>query len=288
MVQRTMSVCWGTSIMRCSRRWCVFLAVAALASTACARGFQLKKFSTSEALFSASVAQFQKEKWDNAVTGFEKLTLDLSARDTLLPLSHWYLAQAHENRQEHVLAATSFSRLAESFPDASLADDALLAAGDSYVRIWKNPELDPQYGTLAQAQFRTLIGVYPDSPRRKDAEAALLALDERYASKDYLNGLFYVRRGAFDSSIIYFKSVVKDYPNTDHARLALLRMVEVYRRPQMNYKEEAAETCTTLKTAYAGDKDVVKTCTVEADSVAKVVKPEKAATDSGASVRTPR
>ena len=57
-------------------------------------------------------------------------------------------------------------------------------------------------------------------------------------------------------------------------------MVEVYRKPQMNYKEEAAETCTTLRTVYAGDKDVVKLCgpaVALTDSAAKPIKP---ATDS--------
>ena len=155
----------------------------------------------------------------------------------------------------------------------------------SYVRIWKNPELDPAYGTLAQSHLRTLLSVYPDTPLRKDAEAQLLALDDRYAAKDYLNGMFYVRRGAFDSSIIYFKSVVKDYPNTDHARLALLRMVEVYRRPQMNYKEEAAETCTTLKAAYPADKDVLKACGSPAAATDSVAKATKSAADSAAPAR---
>jgi outer membrane assembly lipoprotein YfiO len=265
----------GTSVVMPSRRRSVFLLLVAVATAACAHGFQLKKYPTNDGLFAASMAEYRKKSWDNAITGLEKLTLELSARDTLLPLAHWYLAQAHEAKGEHILAATSFTRLAESFPDDSLADDALFQAGSSYLRIWKNPELDPQYGTLAQSHLRTLLSVYPDSPLRKDTEAALLSLDDQYASKDYLNGLFYVRRGAFDSAIIYFKSVVKDYPNTEHARLALMRMVEVYRRPQMNYKEEAAETCTTLRTAYSGDKDVLKLCgtAAVADSVTKPIKP---------------
>ena len=247
----------------------VAMGFALVATAACSRGFQLRKYPQLDALFTASVAEFKAKRWDNAVSGFEKLTLDLSARDTLLPQSHWYLAQSHEQKGEHILAATSFTRLAESFPDDSLADDALFQAGSSYLRLWRNAELDPQYGTLAQAQFRTLLSVYPESPLRKEAESGLSRIDEQFAEKDYLNGLFYVRRGGFDSAIIYFKSVVKDYPNSDHARQALLRMVEVYRKPQMNYKEEAAETCTTLRTAYPTDQEVVKACgtpTAAADS----------------------
>jgi outer membrane protein assembly factor BamD len=219
------------------------------------------------------MAEYNKKKWDNAIAAFEKLTLDLSARDTLLPLSHWYLAWSHENRGEHILAATTFSRLAESFPDDTLADDALLNAGKSYASIWRNPELDPQYGTLAQLQFRQLLGVYPDSPLKDAATAALDSLDEKYAEKDYRNALHYIRRNCFDCSIIYLKDVVKNYPNTDKARLALLKMVEVYRKPQMNYKEEAAETCASLRTAYAGDADVLRVCGAATDSTVVATKP---------------
>ena len=268
----------------------VLAVVILLGATACLRGFQASKFPTNDGLYAAGMGEFSKKHWDNAVSAFQKLTLELSARDTLLPLSHWYLAQAHEHKQEHILAATSFSRLAESFPDDSLADDALLAAGSAYLKLWRSPELDPQYGILAQAQYRTLIGVYPESPLRKDSEAGLLRIDEMFAAKDYLNGVQYVRRGAFDSSIIYFKDVVKNYPNTDHARLALLKMVEVYRKPQMNYKDEAAETCTTLRTAYPADKDVAKLCAVPGtvvDSTAASAKPVKPVADSAAPARKP-
>jgi outer membrane assembly lipoprotein YfiO len=265
------------------RRFIAALLFVSVGLSACSRGFRPGQFPTTDGLFAASMDQYNKKKWANAITGFEKLTLDLSARDSLLPLSHWYLAWAHENNKEHILAATTFARLAESFPDDTLADDGLFNAGKSYLAVWRNPELDPQYGTLAQIQIRQLLGVYPDTPLQKQAEDILLAIDEKFAAKDYLNGMHYVRRGAFDSSIIMFKDVVKNYPNTDHARLALLRMVEVYRKPQMNYKEEAMETCATLRAAYATDGEVMKTCPAVADSTAKAKPPG----DSAAPVTRP-
>ena len=106
--------------------------------------------------------EFQHKRWDNAVSGFEKLTTDLSARDSLLPRSYWYLASAHERLGEHLLAAQSFSRLVESFPEDSLADDAALESSRSYRRLWRKPQLDPMYGETAIASYNTLIGLYPD------------------------------------------------------------------------------------------------------------------------------
>jgi outer membrane protein assembly factor BamD len=247
---------------------------------ACAPGFQPRRFHTNGDLFAASLVEYDRKRWDNAITGFERLTLDLSVRDTLLPRAHWYLAMAHERKGEHLLAATSFLRLAETFPDDSLADDAILAAGDSYASLWRDPGLDPTYGNMAQTEYRLLISIYPDSPLRERAEKSAMHIDEMFATKDYETGRQYVRRRAFDSALIYFKDVVKNYPNSLRARDALLRMVEVYRNPVMNYRDEARETCITLRTAYPGDAEVAKLCpapVTTAASAAKVVKPVKPA-----------
>lgn len=240
--------------------------------SACRPGFQPRGFPSSGALFTASLAEYSAKRFDNAVTGFERLTLDLSARDTLLPLAHWYLAHAHEMKNEHLLAASSYARLAESFPDDSLAPSALLLAGKAYSELWRRPDLDGTYGDLAQIQFRQLSTLYPDSPLKKKADSASLDIDERKAAKDYGVGMHYVRRKAFESSLIYFKDVVKNYPLTKMARDALMEMVVVYRRPELKYLPEAAETCLTLRTAYPADPAVAALCPTSGNAQADSAK----------------
>jgi outer membrane protein assembly factor BamD len=244
------------------------LIAALAAAAACRPAFQPRAFPSSGALYAASMTEYKAGRYDNAVTGFERLTLDLAARDTLLPLAHWYLAHAHELKKEHLLAASSYARLAESFPDDSLAPASLFLAGRSYSELWRRPDLDPTYGDLAQIQFRQLSTLYPDSPFKKQADSASLDIDERKASKDYGTGMHYVRRKAYESSLIYFKDVVKNYPLTKTARDALLEMVLVYRRPELKYLPEAAETCLTLRTAYPGDPAVTAACSPGAGEAA--------------------
>jgi outer membrane protein assembly factor BamD len=243
------------------RRWC-FVAMLSLAG--CAHGFQVRKYATNEALYRAAMDEFARKRWENAATGFERLTLDLGARDTLLAKSHWYLAKTHEAKREYLLAAQSYTRLAESFPDDTLAVAALLSAGDSYFKLWRSPQLDQQYGVQAQTQYRLVMSLFPDSPLKAEAEKGSLKVDEWMATKDYEVAMHYVRRRAFESSLIYFKDVVRNYPNTGRAREALMRLVETYRRPELNYKEEAKETCAALLTAYAGDKEVSALCSTGA------------------------
>ena len=54
---------------------------------------------------------------------------------------------------------------------------------------------------------------------------------------DYENGMYYMRRKAYDPAIIYLKDVVEKYPTTTRSRDALLplreELVEVARRGRL-------------------------------------------------------
>ena len=239
-----------------SRR--ALVAALLLLAAACHPEFELTKFPTNEALYRAATEEFSRGRWQNAVSAFEKLTTDLPARDTLLPRAHWFLARAHQQRDEWVLAATSFSRLAESFPDDTLADDAALEAARSYRKLWRKPALDPTYGESALAAYNTLLGLYPTSPLIPVAQAELGELNEMFAQKNYLSGMYYFRRGGYDSGIIYFKDVVNRYPTSPSARLAQIRLVESYKK--IRYKEDAADACAALRKSFPNDAEVRTAC----------------------------
>lgn len=229
-----------------------------LGSAGCAAGFQAASYPSDEALFTAALAEYEAGEWGNAVVGFERLTLQLGARDTLLPRAHYYLGQAHRQRGEELLAAQSFVRLVEGFPSDTLADDALYDAALSYQRLWRKPELDTQYGDAALETYRTLLNAYPTSPRRADAERGIAELSEMFAQKDYRTAEQYLRIRAYDSAIIYLQDVRERFPETDTARKAGVRLVETYRR--LNYREEAEETCNQLRTRHPADNEVRETC----------------------------
>jgi len=241
-----------------SRLLLLVLLVATGALSACRAGFRLNRYPTNEALYQAALGEFNKKKWVNAITAFEKLTNDLPARDTLLPRSYWYLAHAHTRQREHLLAAQSYSRLFESFPDDTLADDAAMEAARSYRRLWRKPSLDPTYGESALATFNALIGLYPSSEFVEPARAEILDLEQWFATKNYETGIFYLRRKAYDSAIIYLRTVVERWPHVPRARDALLRLAESFEA--IRYHEDFNEVCARLRRDYAGDAEVPRVC----------------------------
>jgi outer membrane protein assembly factor BamD len=227
-------------------------------AVACRPEFQLKKFTNNEALYEASLRQFNRHKWGDAIAGFEKLTLDLSPRDSLLPRAYWYLGQAYQGNRDYLLAANAFNRIVESFPDDSLADRSALEGARSYRRLWRKPELDPAYGETALATYNTLIQLYPTSKLVDTAKVEARDLEDWFAQKDYKTGVGYFRDEAYDSGLIYFRDILSRYPETPTARLAALRMVEAFRA--IKYNEDAAELCTQMRERWASDEAVTKLC----------------------------
>ncbi len=234
----------------------VLAAVAALAG--CRPAWSPTRFPTNEQLYHESLRQFRARHYDNAVAGFERLTVNLPARDTLFPLSLYYLGRAHQAKNEWLLAAQTYTRLAETFPTDTLADDALYEAGRSYAKLWRKPSLDAQYGETAVNTLRTMVSLYPNSPLVPAAQREIARLTEWFAVKTYENGMHYFRRKMYDSGIIYFKEVLDRYPNTPTARRAMLRLAQAYRA--INYREDVAEMCAALHRSYPGDGEVREVC----------------------------
>ncbi len=229
-----------------------------LALPACRPAFQLRRYTTDAALFQASLREYERRRWDTAILGFERLTTSLPARDTLLPRAFWYLAKSQQGRRDWLLAAQSFQRLVEGFPEDTLADEAALETARSYRRLWRKPALDAQYGETALAAYRQFEGLFPDSPHLSGAVTERSELEEWFATKNYDIGQHYLRRKMYDSAIIYFRDVMRLYPQTGSARKAGLRMVEAYRTIRWN--DEAKEVCTNLRQTYPTDAEVRQAC----------------------------
>ena len=230
-----------------------------LALSACPQRWQASAFPTHGELFRASLNELERGSPRNAITGFERLTLELGMRDTLLARSHYYLGVARMRTKEWLLAADAFTRLVSTFPADTLADDALLLSGRAYAQLWREPELDPQYGRAAIAVLSSIPQSYPDSPLIPEAGAEIAQIRAMLAKKDYENGTYYIsKRRSVHSGVIYLQHVIDSFPETPAARDAHIRIAEGYRR--IGYTEDLREICRQALERYPDDSEVRGAC----------------------------
>ena len=211
-----------------------------------------------EVLLARSRSQFRAGDFTDAQQNLRRVMFELSPNDSTLPEVHYLLAETQFQMGQFSEASVSFRQAADQFPGSAYAPLALLRAGDANMRLWRKPELDPSFGQTALAIYQDLAGRYPNSQAANRAQLHVRQLREWFADKTYKNGLFYFRRGAYDSGILYFKDVVANYADTPRAVDALLRLADSYR--VIGYREELRETCAHMRRFYPQTPGLEQAC----------------------------
>jgi outer membrane protein assembly factor BamD len=198
-----------------------------------------------DSLFRRAEGQVRRGKWGDAIKHLDRVLLEFSPGDSRIPEARYFLGEAKLGIGSHLEAAREFRRVSDETPNHRLAPEALLRVGDVYADLWRRPELDPSYGQTALATYQELLNRYANSPAAARAQERITELQERFAYKEYRAALFYLKLKAYDSAILYLKSVVATYPRASIAPDALLKLVEAYRR--LGYQEDVLETCGYLR-----------------------------------------
>ncbi len=201
----------------------------------CAGGPKLESLSP-DALFARGLKEYQAHHWQSAIDAFERLALQYPTAPRIQE-ARFDLAQAYVGKKEYVTAAAEFSRLADDFPAGPYADDARFGVCRAYDRLSPDIALDQEYTRSAIEHCQSLILYYPTSEFADSAKNVIATLTNKLAQKVILGGNFYFKRHAYDSALIYYEDVLKEYPTTPTAPEALLHMVETYQ--ELGYTEDA-------------------------------------------------
>ena len=233
---------------------------ASLSLAACGDGFKPENFADPVELLEVSEAMYRAGDCGDASEGLRQVSFSVPARDSISLRARFFLAECHLKRNEFLEAARQFQRIADEAPNSSFAPNALLRAADSYAMLWKGPQLDPTYGETALSTYTEVVARFPGTTAARRAGASILRLNDRFAEKEFTTGELYLRWKFYDSAILYFKSVVATYGQTQFASRALLRLVDIYNR--LEYDTERADICQHLRDFYADLEGVDSRCPV--------------------------
>jgi outer membrane protein assembly factor BamD len=211
-----------------------------------------------DTVWNRGVKNFRAGSFGHAVEDFQRALLEFSAGDPRIPEAHFFLGESYFGSGSQLQAVREFRRVSDEFPNNPLAPDALYRAGDAYADLWRMPQLDPTYGRSAVATYTELLNRYPESQAAAKAKVQLHVLSEKFAWKEWETAQYYLRMKAFDSGILYLKSIVATYPDTPAAQLALVRLVTIYQ--SLGYTQDASEMCGALRQYHPGTPDLDKLC----------------------------
>jgi len=212
-------------------------------------------------------ALFHRGKFDQALTLFRRLVFELQPGDSMMPEVRYYAAECQFQQGLLVEAAHAFRDVADQNPESQYAALGLLRAGDANLRTWRDPELDPTPGQTALAIYQELVGRYPGTEAAARASMRVRELNDLFATKSYANGMFYFRRHAYDSGIIYFKDVIATYPESRLVTDALLRLADTY--AIIGYGDELKEVCGTIRRFHPAQAASARSCPPDTSTAAR-------------------
>lgn len=198
-------------------------------------------------LYSRAMAQYESRDFEDAVILFQAF-VQYHLGDPRAPEAMYLLARSHMERREYVSAASYFQRIVTDFPSSPRALTARFATCEAYVALSPRPQLDQEFTRAALAHCESVATNFGGTPEAESAGRMVTVMREKLAEKIYLNGLFYARRRAYDSAVIYFSDVLDEFPQTSVAPNALAKLAETY--TTLGYVEEAAEARDRLRREY--------------------------------------
>lgn len=168
--------------------------------------------------------------------------------DPRAPQARLLLGQAHMERKEYLTAATHFQRLVNDFPASPLQREARFGICEAYTLLSPKPPLDQEYTQSAVLHCESVAENYPGTEEGAEAAVQVVELRDKLARKIYETGLYYLKRRAYDSAVVYFNEVLELYPQTSFAPTALGQLIETYEL--IGYVEEAQEARERLQRDY--------------------------------------
>lgn len=225
----------------------VLLAACVLLPAACGGGPDRYQGMTADDLFRLAEAELAEGEHENAIEALDRLLLAFGSWERV-PEARIRLAEAYYANEEYITARSEYERFLDRYPAHPRAPDAALGICRSLSALSPEPQRDQTYTQEAITRCRNAVVDYGGTEQA--AEAARISNELRHvlAEKDYLNADFYFRRELYDSAIKYYEFVVRLYPETPFAPMALLG---IYRSNQaIGYADLAEEARQQLLSRY--------------------------------------
>ena len=204
---------------------------------ACASGSPYQGLSADQ-LFEIGAEKFDEGDWDEAVRAFERFIFAGPTNPRIVE-ARLYLARAYFNREDYITAASEFSRIIDRHPGDRLAPEASLGICRSYIALSPHIERDQSYTIQAFSACDNVLQDFPGHEVAVEAGKLRDQMRERLARKELTRGDFYFQRKMYNSGIIYYNGLLTQYPRTEAAAKALLRLYESY--TAIGWEAEAEE-----------------------------------------------
>lgn len=165
-----------------------------------------------------------------------------------MPEARLLFADAYYEDEQYITAAAEYQRFVERYPQDPKAP--LAALGMCRSSAAGSPEIQRDQSATEEAETvcENVASDYPGAPESAQASALAESMRLKLAEKLIAIGDYYLRRKFYESSIVYFEMVEKQYADTRWAPTALRSIMKAYEK--IGYEDLVAETRKKILDSY--------------------------------------
>jgi len=232
-------------ILRTPTRHLTLCLVSSLFLAACGGELPFEGLTTEE-IYALGLQAAQQEEWEEAAESFEYVLFSPGFNRGIE--ARFRLAEAQYAMERYIESRSEFLRVIDRAPADTLAVRAALGVCRSLASLSPITQRDQSFTRQARLSCRQVAADYAGTVIGLEAARLSEAMTIKLAEQDYDTGLHYLKRGLFDSALLYFEDVATEFSETEWAPWALFQMVEAFGK--IGYQRDVETTRELLLEAY--------------------------------------
>lgn len=175
--------------------------------------------------YNIAKAEYDKKNYVDAIEDFNLFKIKFNGSNRI-DQAIYYLGMSYYKREEFILAEYEFQTLIKNYPASKLTEDARYMQAMCYNGLSPAYNLDQTYTNEAIESFRRFIEDYPQSRKSAEADKKILELRTKLALKNLKSAELYAVLDQYESSIVYYNSILENFFDTQYADDALYGKIQ--------------------------------------------------------------
>ena len=191
-----------------------FIIIFSLVLFSCKSSFEKARQSNSpETYLKAANAYYDNEDYLKAQTLYELAVEFYRGKKEAEELYYRY-AYTYYHMRQYALAAFYFNNFTKTFYNSPKKEEMAFMSAYSNYEMSPSHRLDQGPSVQAIEQLQTFINTYPGSPRVEESNELIDKMRKKLEIKAFEQGKLYERIGNFQSAMVAYENVLKDFPET--------------------------------------------------------------------------
>ncbi len=168
---------------------------------------------------------YEKEKWQQAQTLYELVTPALKGSEKAERVFYRY-AWTQYKLNKFILANYYFENFANTFTTSPLREECAFMAAYSHYELSPTYRLEQSYTEKAVDGFQSFVNLFPTSKKVEECNKLIDELRRKLEEKAFAEGQLYYDLKQYQSAMLSFDNLLKDFPESPEAEQTRLLVVK--------------------------------------------------------------